>query len=237
MRADDRRTMIQLGGRVAFVPSGERSVAPSNEARRDAPLHLPPERSLVFDLGEAAYRRSEQSWAEAGRPNARVALRRREHDLVVDIDVCKPGELTFVLPGAANPLDNEEPDINGDGVQLYVAAAAAERGSGWLLTPDQPGDAGGTVRARPIAGWPVARTVHGTWERTNTGYHVRVQVDIADVVADGGSLAVEVIVNEMPLGRTRRRGQLLLSGGAGEFVYLRGDRQDRERLTRIQLVP
>ena len=38
--------------------------------------------------------------------------------------------------------------------------------------------------------------------------------------------AIDLVVNEMPRGRHRRRGQLVLSGGNGEFVYLRGDRQD-----------
>jgi hypothetical protein len=37
-------------------------------------------------------------------------------------------------------------------------------------------------------------------------------------------------VNETGSGRTRRRGQLLLSGGRSEFVYLRSDRHDRDRL-------
>jgi hypothetical protein len=38
------------------------------------------------------------------------------------------------------------------------------------------------------------------------------------------------VVNETTRERERRRGQLVLSGGAGEFVYLRGDRQAAERL-------
>jgi hypothetical protein len=42
-------------------------------------------------------------------------------------------------------------------------------------------------------------------------------------------LLIDVIVNEMPAARERRRGQLVLSGARGEFVYLRGDRQPLER--------
>jgi hypothetical protein len=37
---------------------------------------------------------------------------------------------------------------------------------------------------------------------------------------------LDVLVNETVPGRERRRGQLVLSGGRGEFVYLRGDRHD-----------
>jgi hypothetical protein len=34
----------------------------------------------------------------------------------------------------------------------------------------------------------------------------------------------------MPPGRERRRGQLVLGGALGEFVYLRGDREGQDRL-------
>jgi hypothetical protein len=48
-------------------------------------------------------------------------------------------------------------------------------------------------------------------------------------------LAADVIVNETSPDRVRRRGQLVLSGADGEFVYLRGDRHDPERLLRFSL--
>jgi hypothetical protein len=35
--------------------------------------------------------------------------------------------------------------------------------------------------------------------------------------------------------RERRRGQLVLSGGANEFVYLRGDRQDLDKLLAVTI--
>ena len=40
----------------------------------------------------------------------------------------------------------------------------------------------------------------------------------------GSRVMVQVVVNEMRLGRTRRAGQLALAGGGG-WVYLRGDRE------------
>jgi hypothetical protein len=49
------------------------------------------------------------------------------------------------------------------------------------------------------------------------------------------SVALDVIVNEMGPDRERRRGQLVLSGGAGEFVYLKGDRQSADRLLQFHV--
>jgi len=45
----------------------------------------------------------------------------------------------------------------------------------------------------------------------------------------------DVLVNDMGAGRSRRRGQLVLSGADGEFVYLRGDRQPVSRFLRFAL--
>jgi hypothetical protein len=38
------------------------------------------------------------------------------------------------------------------------------------------------------------------------------------------------VVNLLGDGRERRSGQLVLSGGNGEWIYLRGDRQPAHRL-------
>ena len=88
------------------------------------------------------------------------------------------------------------------------------------------------VRAHPIEGWTGALSMTSRWERRGAGY--RLHVDAAlDAPSDGeGSsfVALDVIVNEKPRGRERRRGQLVLSGGKGEFVYLRGDRHEQSRL-------
>jgi hypothetical protein len=43
----------------------------------------------------------------------------------------------------------------------------------------------------------------------------------------------DLIVNETAPGRERRRGQLVLSGARGEFVYLQGDRHDPERFVHM----
>jgi hypothetical protein len=69
-----------------------------------------------------------------------------------------------------------------------------------------------------------------SWRRTPTGYEVRLAVPLA-ALGPGPAYAVaaDVIVNDMAPGRERRRGQLVLSGGAGEFIYLLGDRQPPAR--------
>jgi hypothetical protein len=46
----------------------------------------------------------------------------------------------------------------------------------------------------------------------------------------------DVLVNETAPGRERRRGQLVLSGAQGEFVYLRGDRHDSPRLIPLMIL-
>jgi hypothetical protein len=51
----------------------------------------------------------------------------------------------------------------------------------------------------------------------------------------GETFGIEVVVNDMAPDRTRRRGQLVLSGARGETTYLRGDREDAARFFRIRL--
>jgi hypothetical protein len=55
--------------------------------------------------------------------------------------------------------------------------------------------------------------------------------------AEAVPLQLDLVVNETTAGRERRRGQLVLSGAAGEFAYLAGDRHDPDRLLRFLLEP
>ena len=48
-------------------------------------------------------------------------------------------------------------------------------------------------------------------------------------LAPGSKFLLGVVVNDMASGRERRRGQLVLGGADGEFVYLRGDRLPANR--------
>ncbi|MEO7963800.1 MAG: hypothetical protein ABIT38_07815, partial [Gemmatimonadaceae bacterium] len=45
----------------------------------------------------------------------------------------------------------------------------------------------------------------------------------------GADFSLDLIVNETTALRERRRGQLVLSGGDDETIYLRGDRQEAAR--------
>jgi len=218
--AGDQRRVIELDGLALRRGQSRPSLEIVNLMRAD----LAEGRPVLFELGEDAYRRSEATWQEAGRPAALIALRYEPNALVIDLTVRKVGELTFVPPNALNPYDNESPDINGDGVQLYVVD---DRGnSAWLLVPEP--DAGSKVRARVIDGWKERRVLTANWHRVDGGYAMQVRLPLA--VPSNGEFRLGIVVNEKPQGRERRRGQLVLGGAVGEFVYLRGDREDPSRL-------
>ena len=162
---------------------------------------------------------------EAGRPTATVAITRASPEsVVVDVHV-HASERHFVPILTDNPLDNEPASINGDSIQLY--AVASDRRTGLLLVPE-----GNVVSARPVDGWVHDLEVHAHWRPTASGYHLVAELRVEP---DAAVLWLEVIVNEAVAGRERRRGQLVLSGAAGEFVYLRGDRSEPSRLLRFSL--
>ena len=75
-------------------------------------------------------------------------------------------------------------------------------------------------------------SVSSEWHPTSDGYELSARVALP---RDGGMAELDLLVNETAPGRARRRGQLVLSGAKGEFVYLRGDRHDRRRLLRFKL--
>jgi Heparinase II/III-like protein len=189
-------------------------------------------RYAVYHLGAPTYRRSEQTWDEAGRPAARVAVAATARFLVVDVQMTTPSP-RFVPADAVNPYDNEAPDINGDGVQLYVRAEG--NGGAWVLVPD-PAAKPGAVRARPLDGWGDLKLVRTTWRLTREGYELRAEVALREPLQVGHDFWLDVLVNETAPDRERRRGQLILSGPDGEFVYLRGDRHDPARLLRFTIV-
>jgi hypothetical protein len=218
-------TMIQLSGVVDEEPdSYEPSYEPLQPAFAPESVTVPiGDRAIVFELGARQYRRSEQDWHSAGEPRASVTLQRTGAALRVTVDV-EHSDCTFVASGAVNPYDNEPPDINGDGVQLYIRSARGP--SAWLLVPEHHAH---NVRPRQIEGWNADNVVNATWIPTTSGYQMTI-----DLPADEPPLAIDVLINEKPAGRERRRGQLVLSGAEGEFVYLRGDRHDPGRLIALR---
>jgi hypothetical protein len=83
-----------------------------------------------------------------------------------------------------------------------------------------------------IEGWASELTVVAHWSETRAGWALSARVDLPPGASE---LVLDVIVNEIVPGRARRRGQLVLSGAEGEFVYLRGDRHDPGRLLRFTI--
>ena len=238
LQSGDGRTSVDLAGWTPGNEPGQRDpdAAPRPERRspRRRPVTLPAAGLAAFDLGESNYRRSEQTWDEAGRPSARVTVGTSDGDLIVNVDV-HTGELVFVKPGTANPYDNEHADINGHGVQLYVRTFLA--GGAWLLSPDA---ASPKPNIRSLEGWGTMVLTHASWARTDSGFALRARIalpPLPDEFQRGAyPVSLDVLVNETAPGRERRRGQLVLSGAQGEFVYLRGDRHEASRLVPLMIV-
>ena len=200
------------------IPAAPREPAESPARARRLPYRR--------ELAEPDYRRSEQSWEEAGRPTCIVRLEHVGDRLVVRVEVPR-AERRFVAIDAENPFDNDPAAIHGDGVQLYVEAGA--RSGGWLLVP-MPGTS--DVARRTAEGWSDGLPIHATWRSLPAGYAITAEVTLPRDVTEIG---IDVLVNESAPGRARRRGQLVLSGARHEFVYLRADRHDRDRLLRFSL--
>ena len=214
--------IVLAGFATHRTPVGSHAIV-ADEPPTAEPLPLP----AHFQLAEPNYRRSEQTWAEAGEPRADVdVLMARRGRLDVRVTVA-PSQRIFIPVSSVNTLDNEPAAINGDGVQLYVIADG--RRGGWLLVPHENSD---EVEQRPIEGWNEGLTVRATWRATDEGWTLSASVDIPP---DSTEVALDVLVNETVSGRARRRGQLVLSGANGEFVYLRGDRHDAARLLRFTI--
>jgi len=186
-----------------------------------------------YRLGEQEYRRSDESWTEAGCPTAEVSLTASATDLTIAVAV-HGTDGVFVPPDTENPYDNEQAGINGHGVQLYldpspelhelgVEAQAA------LLVPNATS---AEVRALNIAGWSPLDLSAKTWGRTTDGFVITVAIPIA--LIDGSRLGI--LVNDAAPGRQRRRGQWLLGASGPDWAYLRGDRISGSSLIPVEIV-
>jgi hypothetical protein len=159
------------------------------------------------------------------------------------VEVAKPDLCFRPPPGDAPPLrlDNEPDDIHSDGLQVYLRDLEGGDVAGFLVVPE--GKEAGPLRVRGAGEWPGApATVRGAWRRTPQGYRVTLAIGWPEWGGQGGHRAhvggrvgFDLLVNEMLPGRVRRAGQLVWSGGNG-WVYLRGDRQDPERMGVLELV-
>jgi hypothetical protein len=203
---------------IPFVPPASLTIGTLSSGRA----------GLRFHLGERNYRRTEATWVEAGSPEADVVVAATPNELLVEILV-RSREPNFMVPRVENPLDNEHPDTNSDGVQLHLALMPDDgrrRYASWLLVP-VPGSPAPRIVSRDDAGRvPLA----ATWQPTTDGWQMLCRIPRASLGPPATEMALDVIVNEMPRGRERRRGQLVLSAKAPGWAYLRGDRQDVDQL-------
>ncbi|MEJ7810445.1 MAG: hypothetical protein WKG32_08570, partial [Gemmatimonadaceae bacterium] len=182
---------------------------------------------LRFALGERAYRCSEVSWDDAGRPHAEVSFTARGDHVEIDVRVLK-SPLVFRAADAPDPaFDNEHPDIHSDGVQLHLATPGWDSPAAWLAVPAAPSPA---VRLRSVEGSRRDVPVSASWTLVTGGFAVRFSVPLSALgPGPDHHFSADVLINDMSPDRERRRGQLVLSGGAGDFVYLQGDRQSPAR--------
>ena len=136
-------------------------------------------------------------------------------------------------------LDNEPDDVHSDGVQVYVASDEGEgkgdEGVGYVIVPESEGRALRVRATSDTAGDPAG--VRGAWQRMDRGFRVTLGMAWPEWQRAhvGGRVRFDLLVNEMLPGRLRRAGQLVWSGGNG-WVWLRGDRQDPERMGVLELV-
>ncbi|MCC6244508.1 MAG: heparinase II/III family protein [Gemmatimonadaceae bacterium] len=196
-----------------------------------------PLRSGLCTLGATHYVPTEDGWQDAGAPTARLGFGATPTHLVVDIQV-HTGHQFMTTDERENPLDNEPHATNADGVQWYIASPTTH-----VTRPEERWEIAGLVAGR-ADGPPIQRSlgvrellpevaIHGRAD----GWSIRLAWPLSALpVGEQGTLDVEVVINERPPGRERRRGQLVLSGGGG-FGYLAGARRRRDRYVRLQGVP
>jgi hypothetical protein len=201
-------------------------------SRDTAPLVIPRKGpgsgALYFELGERNFRRSELSWREHGQPVASVSMSADATRLFILVRV-KSRSANFAAPRSSPWLDNENPDINSDGIQLHFWTAEsrdAPSEAALLLVPEANGV---RINARDER-WRRALQ-ECRWRAYHAGYEMDVVLDRAGFPQQGGvPFRMDVIVNLLAPGRERRSGQLVLSGAAGEWIHLAGNRQPPGRL-------
>ena len=233
LRAASATSSIDLGGAIARRAVAEREQPDAAAADvatvaagPETTLSVDPHRALSFSLGERDYRRSEESWSEAGAPTADVVVATADGELHVTV-TARTGPSVVIGDEAVNEMDNEQPDVNATGLQLSIrdARGALHR---WLVRPG----ADDAPRVRPLTRETIPRRIETT---VDAGHWIaRIAIPLG-ALGDASPyfIALGVTINEITPGRERRRGQLVLGGAEGEWVYLRGDRDDPSKLIPI----
>lgn len=223
LHAAGARSSIDLSGFVAAA-----APAPAQPVAEPAVLSVPRRGVLELELGEEHYRRSESGWKASGSPRAQITIGTDDKVLLVSAAV-RAGDPAFPAADATNPFDNEHADTLGAGVQLYLRCA---EGSGaWSLVPED----GRAVRVRAIGGAAGLVAPTGNWIQRDNDYLVVAMIPLPPSILAGEPFDMDIHINETVAGRARRRGQLVMSGARGEWVYLRGDRHDDTRWLRFRL--
>ncbi len=188
---------------------------------------------LRFELGRSQYQRTEASWEEAGSPTATVMIAATRSELLVEISVMSP-EPNFVAARSSNPLDNEHPDVNSDGIQLHLKSSddgTSVLAASWLMVPEAEST---NVRVSTRDDAAIV-SMRATWRRTDTGWQLLARIKRDSIGHQDAAIALDVAVNEMPRGRERRRGQLVMSATRPGWAYLRGDRQEPGQLVPVMI--
>jgi hypothetical protein len=204
------------------------SVRPALDGTTDGFEHGEPLR--LEDEGQ--YFRSEEPYTGPGDFSARALVNWNEDGLFLAVSVTKP-ELMFRAPDAPPlRLDNEADDIHSDGIQVYYALGDGAD-VGFLIRPAPDG----ALLWRPLTSGAAGLSVSGAYHLTQRGYRITAALPCEGLRAPDHPrhLSFDLCINEMREGRVRRAGQLIWSGGPG-WVYLRGDRHDRERFGRLDLI-
>src|SRR5438094_5373799 len=185
---------------------------------------------------EDQYRRGEEPYSGPEDFSAIAYAGWDDEAFYLAVEVTKPDLCFRAADAAPLRLDNEPDEVHSDGLQLYLRDLESGDVAGWLVVPE--GQDRGGVRVRAAGGSPgVPDGVEGAWRRTQRGYRVTLAVAWPDWhrAHVGGRVGFDLIINEMLPGRVRRAGQLVWSGGNG-WVWLRGDRQEPERMGILELV-
>lgn len=189
--------------------------------------HVPHDTTIAFALGEPHYRMTEESWQDAGRPTAAVQLSAVGDAITIRIRATLNRTPHFAPAVAINPLDNELADANSDGAQLHWRSATTGVWNSVIAVPE-----GDHVRLTAAEG--ALDDVTADAHADDAGFTMLFTVPWPDPTRP---FAFDLIVNDCPADRERRRGQLLLSGAHGESAYLRGARQSPDRAGHVVFDP
>ncbi|MCE2902272.1 MAG: heparinase II/III family protein [Gemmatimonas sp.] len=178
-------------------------------------------------LGHEAYVPTEEPWGDANAPAASVWLAHTESALIVRVamesghGIVTPGGSVASMPD--NPLDNERADVNADGLQCYVRGAADRAWRAAVLVVPVVGHAAPpAARVTSLVTNGAIPTCAAASRSDGRGWWMQLAWPL-EALPDRETVHVDLVLNERPPDRARRRGQLVLSGGGG-FGYLRGDR-------------